>query len=246
MNGVREPRGAAARAFSAGEEALLRGAGRPKEWPAGAVVLVEGGPPEGVVLIHEGLVKTTADTPGGYTSLLAVRGPGELVGELSCLDRRPRSATVMAVRPVRGTVIAADRFLRLLEQHDALALSLVRSITGRLRASDRLRADQGALPAQARVARVLLDLALHHGAGVPRAPGARVVALSQSEVASASGTSRESVVRALRQLQRDGVVSTARGRITVHDLRALAHWTDPPGARTPHRRPGAPAGRCHR
>jgi CRP/FNR family transcriptional regulator, cyclic AMP receptor protein len=212
--------------FTPDEEGVLRGAGRPKDWPAGAVIFFEGDPPDSVVLIHEGLVKTTADARSGYTSLLALRGPGELVGELACLDRRPRSATVTTMRPVHGTVITADRFIGLLEQNGALALSLVRSIIGRLRDSDRLRADQGALPTSTRVARVLLDLALHHGTEVRDAPDARTVTVSQADLASASGTSRESAVRALRQLQHDAIVSTSRGRITVHDVRALCRWID--------------------
>lgn len=215
----------------------MRSAGRPRKWPPGAVVFSEGAPPDSVVLIHEGLVKTTAEARNGYTSLLAVRGPGELVGELACLDRRPRSATVTTMRPVHGTVIVADRFIALLEQNGALALSLVRSITRRLRDSDRLRSDQGALPASVRVARVLLDLALDYGAEVSGgAVGARMVAVSQADLASAAGTSRESAVRVLRQLQREAVVSTSRGRITVHDVQTLCHWIE----LTPHRGSGDP------
>jgi CRP/FNR family transcriptional regulator, cyclic AMP receptor protein len=225
-DGTAVPPRAGQRPFTPDEEALLRGAGRSRDWRSGAVIFCEGDPPDRVVLIHEGLVKTTADARSGYTSLLAVRGPGELVGELACLDRRPRSATVTTMRPVRGTVIAAGRFIDLLEQNGALALSLVRSITGRLRDSDRLRADQGASPASIRVSRVLLDLALHHGTEVRYAPDARTVTVSQVDLASASGTSRESVVRALRKLQRDDIASTSRGRITVHDVRALHRWID--------------------
>lgn len=225
-DGTAGPPRAARKPFTVGEKELLRGAGRPKSWRPGAVIFFQGDSPDGVVLVHEGLVKTTVEARSGYTSLLAVRGPGELVGELSCLDRRPRSATVTAMRPVRGTFITADRFIGLLEQHDALALALARSVTGRLRDADRMRADQGALPALTRVARVLLELALLHGAEVRDAPFARVVAVSQSDVASASGTSRESVVRAMRQFQREALVSTSRGRITVHDVRALSRRID--------------------
>ncbi|MEW2194057.1 Crp/Fnr family transcriptional regulator [Streptomyces microflavus] len=210
--------------FTAQEEVLLRGVGTSRDWLSGEVIFLEGGTPDSVVLIREGLVKATSHARSGYISLLAVRGPGQLVGELACLDRMPRSATVTTLQSVKGTVITADRFTELLRQNGALALSLIRSITSRLRDADRLRADQGALPANDRVARVLLDLALRHGTANRHAPYARTLAVSQADLASASGTSRESAVRALRLLQGGDVVSTSRGRITVHDVRNLSRW----------------------
>ncbi|MET7614784.1 Crp/Fnr family transcriptional regulator [Streptomyces seoulensis] len=210
--------------FAADEVVLLCRAGRPKDWASGEVLLLEGGIPDSVVLIHEGLVKATSHAASGYVSLLAIRGPGQLVGELACLDRMPRSATVTALQPVHGTIITAARFTELLRQNGALALSLIRSITGRLRDADRLRADHGALPASARVARVLLDTVLRHGTSTRDDPYARVLDVSQADLASASGTSRESAVRALRVLQGDGLVSTSRGRIVVHDVRTLSRW----------------------
>ncbi|MFJ9320462.1 Crp/Fnr family transcriptional regulator [Streptomyces globisporus] len=209
------------RPFTESEEKVLRSAGRSRTWPAGTVLFLQGDAPDCLALVTEGRVKITAEARSGYTSLLSLRGPGELVGEMACLDRRTRSATAVTVTPVRGTAITAARFLGLLEQDHGLALSILRSIVARLRHADALRADQGALSAGARVARVLLDLALRHGTEVGAEDHACVVPVSQADLAGAAGTSRESVVRALRELQRDGVVTTSRGRIVVHDLRGL-------------------------
>ncbi|MFF2137921.1 Crp/Fnr family transcriptional regulator [Streptomyces sp. NPDC058193] len=207
--------------FTESEEELLRSVGRSRTWPAGAGLFFKGDAPDSLILVTEGRVKITADARSGYTSLLSLRGPGELVGEMACLDRRARSATAVTVMPVRGTVIASARFLALLEQDHGLTLSVLRSIVARLRHADALRADQGALSAGTRVTRVLLDLALRHGIAVGAEEHACVVPVSQADLAGAAGTSRESVVRALRELQRDGVVTTSRGRIVVHDLRGL-------------------------
>ncbi|MFF4697532.1 Crp/Fnr family transcriptional regulator [Streptomyces chattanoogensis] len=212
------------RPFSSDEVRLIRDRGRTRIWKQGVVLFLEGDPPDSVVLIEEGLVKITADADNGYTSLLAIRGPGELIGEMACLDGRARSATVTAMQTVRGTAVTSDRFLALLEEHGSLALSVIRSITARLRDSDGLRADQGALPAGVRVARVLLDLALRHGSEAPGRPGGRALSVNQQELAGAAGTSRESVVRTLRRLQDHGLVTTSRGRTLVLDLRSLARW----------------------
>ncbi|TJZ41977.1 Crp/Fnr family transcriptional regulator [Streptomyces piniterrae] len=203
---------------------MIRAAGRTRTWQQGVVLFLEGDPPDSVALIEEGLVKITADSDNGYTSLLAIRGPGELIGEMACLDGRTRSATVTAMQTVRGTVVTSERFLALLEEHGPLALSVIRSITARLRDSDGLRADQGALPAGVRVARVLLGLALRHGTAPPGQPGSRALSVNQQELAGAAGTSRESVVRTLRRLQDHGLVTTSRGRTLVLDLRTLARW----------------------
>ncbi|MGW4839789.1 Crp/Fnr family transcriptional regulator [Streptomyces globisporus] len=207
------------------ETSLIRGAGRRRSWRGGETLFAEGDAPREVVYIEVGVVKATSDARNGYTSLLALRGPGELVGELACIDGRPRSATVTAMREIRGTAVAADRFLRLLAENGPLALSITRIVSVRLRQANRLRALQGALPTTARVARVLLDLWLGHGTGDGRSPTDRAVLVSQVELAGAAGTSRESVVRALRLLQENRLITTSRGRILVHDAEALGRWS---------------------
>jgi CRP-like cAMP-binding protein len=128
------------------------------------------------------------------------------------------------MREVAGVSVPAGRFLRLLEEHGALALAVLRSVTVRLRDSDRLRAEHGAYSAGVRVARVLLDIALRHGVPAGEPPGALAVMVNQQELAGAAGTSRESVVRTLRLLHRDGLVVPARGQLLVTDPERLGKW----------------------
>ncbi|MDI2129831.1 Crp/Fnr family transcriptional regulator [Yinghuangia seranimata] len=210
--------------FSSRQCAVLAGSGVARVWERGEELLRHGGPPDCAILIGEGLVKITAYADTGYEGLLALRGPGELVGELSCIDDKPRSATATAMRTVHGTVITAAAFRRLLARDGELSFAILRSVVGRLRDSDGMRLDQGAHPAGARIARVLLDLALRHGADVSDAPDARTVSVNQQELAGAAGTSRESVVRTLRVLQQDGLVSTSRGRTRINDMWRLGRW----------------------
>ncbi|BBC34822.1 hypothetical protein SGFS_061160 [Streptomyces graminofaciens] len=210
--------------FTADELRIVRDAGRRRDWEHGETLMREGSPSDDIVLVEDGLVKISAETANGYTSVLALRGPGELLGELSCVDGGPRSATVTAIRAGRGVVVTADRFRQLLTQPGPLALAVLRSVTARLRHSDRLRAEHGAYPAGARVARVLADLALCHGVPVADPPGAVVVRITQEELAGAAGTSRESVARTVRELRRDGLVTVTRGRAVVPDAAALLRW----------------------
>jgi CRP-like cAMP-binding protein len=61
--------------------------------------------PREVLLLRSGRVRVSAATPGGRRLLLAFRGPGELVGELSAIDEQPRSASVVALEPVEALVL---------------------------------------------------------------------------------------------------------------------------------------------
>lgn len=210
--------------FTPDELGLIRSAGRDRAWGHGETLMPEGSSPDDVILIGTGLVKVARESENGYTSILAVRGPGELLGELSCLDGMPRSATATAMRDVAGVSVPAGRFLRLLEEHGPLALAVLRSVTLRLRDSDRLRAEHGAYSAGVRVARVLLDIALRHGVAAGEPPGGLAVMVNQQELAGAAGTSRETVVRTLRVLHQDGLVVPARGRLLVTDPEQLAKW----------------------
>lgn len=212
--------------FSPDELMLLRSAGRVRAWERGEVLIQQGGRPESVILIIGGLAKITAESTNGYTSLLALRGPGELVGELSCLDGSKRSATVTAMDRVEGVVVGADAFRRLLTEHGRLSLAVLCSVIARLRDSDTLRAGYGARTAKARLSRVLLDLAGRYGVTLATPSGAVAVNMNQQELAGAAGTSRESVVRCLRAMQADGVVATSRGRTVVLDLERLREQAD--------------------
>src|SRR5688500_8725643 len=98
----------------------------------------------GEVLIRE------ADTTDGV--LLAVRGPGALVGELSAVSREPRSATVQALEAVTGFVMPLAEFEVYLKEHGRIAYLLMRLIAERLRDADRKRIEFGAQDTTGRVA----------------------------------------------------------------------------------------------
>lgn len=177
-----------------------------------------------MILVLSGLAKVTAESDNGYTSVLALRGPGELVGELSCLDGSRRSATVTALERIEGVQLGKETFLRLLRDNAALTLAVLCSVVTRLRDSDSMRTEQGARSSRSLLARVLLDTAVRHGVPVDDPRGALVVRMNQQELAGAAGVSRESVVRSLRAMQEAGLVTTSRGRTCVLDLAGVRRW----------------------
>jgi len=193
-------------------------AGRPRRWDRGTTVMSEGDTSDWVLVLTEGRVKVSSHTSSGTEVVLAVRGPGALLGEMSAIDGSPRSATVTALEPIAG--IAIRDFTGFLQEHGRIAVLLMQLVTGRLRDADRKRIEYGAFDTTGRVATRLLELAERYGEKTNG--GVRVaLPLSQDELAGWTGASREAVSKALRTLRDRGLIETGRRRVVVHDMEGL-------------------------
>jgi CRP-like cAMP-binding protein len=197
---------------------VLRAAGRPRRWDRGTTVMSEGDTSDWVLVLTEGRVKVSSHTSSGTEVVLAVRGPGALLGEMSAIDGSPRSATVTTLEPIAG--IAIRDFTGFLQEHGRIAVLLMQLVTGRLRDADRKRIEYGAFDTTGRVATRLLELAERYGEKTDG--GVRVaLPLSQDELAGWTGASREAVSKALRTLRDRGLIETGRRRVVVHDMEGL-------------------------
>jgi CRP-like cAMP-binding protein len=200
------------------DQTALLSLGRRRRFHRNARMFTEGDPSDFVLVVLEGNAKIVVTTELGDESLLGVRGPGDLLGELGALDSAPRLASAVALEPLEGQVVTADEFRAFVAQHPDTALELTRMIIGRLREADRRRAEFGSYDATSRVARLLADLAAEQSRA--ERPGADV-RLSQEEIGELVGTSRESVARALAVLRERGLVSTGHRSVTVLEFDAL-------------------------
>ncbi|MBO3750475.1 Crp/Fnr family transcriptional regulator [Streptosporangiaceae bacterium NEAU-GS5] len=204
--------------LNAEEVADLREAGRPRRWERGATVMGEGDTSDWVLVLTSGRVKVSSHTASGTEVVLAVRGPGALVGDMSALDGHPRSATVTALEPIEGLVV--HDFAGYLRGHGRVAVLLMQLIVSRLRDADRKRVEYGAFDTTGRVATRLVELAERFGE--PTNGGVRVMLpLSQDELAGWTGASREAVSKALRSLRDRGLIETGRRRVIIYDLEGL-------------------------
>jgi CRP-like cAMP-binding protein len=198
----------------------LSGRGRRRRWPAGSSLFLEGDRSGTVVFVLSGRVKVFSLTEHGEEILLAVRGRGALLGEVSAVDGGPRSASVAALEPIEALVLTADAFVEFLRGHADAATVLLQLVVARLRDADRKRVEFAAYDIASRVARRLVELAERFGE--PDGHGVRItVALSQDELAGWVGASREAVAKALRVLRERGLISTGRRTMTVLDLPGL-------------------------
>ncbi|MER6832083.1 Crp/Fnr family transcriptional regulator [Streptosporangium sp. NPDC000563] len=200
------------------EVKALYAAGRPRRWDRGDTLCTEGDESDWVLVLTSGRVKVSSHTAVGSEVVLAVRGPGALLGEFAAIDGLPRSATVTALEPVEG--ITVRDFSSYLRDHGRVAVLLMRMVIGKMRDSDRKRIEYGAFDTTGRVATRLVELAERYGE--PDNGGVRVaLPLSQDELAGWTGASREAVSKALRSLRDRGLIETGRRRVIIHDMEGL-------------------------
>ncbi|MDU0289949.1 Crp/Fnr family transcriptional regulator [Saccharothrix longispora] len=202
------------------EHGVLGTTGIERDYTAGSVVCREGEITGHVIVVRRGLLRVTATTSGGTEKVLAVRGAGDIVGERSAVDGLPRSATVQALGAVRALVLSASAFASLCQRYPRIAWAVLTVVVARQRDTDRQRVQISGTATQ-RVAAVLIDVALQRGIADQGA-----VALSQEELAGIAGTSRESLVRVLRALREEGIISTGRRKIEIHRVSRLYDFTN--------------------
>ena len=199
---------------------VLAALGRTRRYAPGAPLFLEGDPGGSVIIVQSGRVKVFATSDTGHHVLLAVRGPGDVLGDLSAIDGEPRSATGTALDTVDAQVIPAEQFREFLVAVPDAALVLLRVVIHRMRDADRVRVEFGARDTLGRVAARLVELAETHGEATE--DGVKVaLPLTQDDLAQWVAASREAVARALASLRRRHLITTARRDITIIDLDGL-------------------------
>jgi CRP/FNR family cyclic AMP-dependent transcriptional regulator len=198
----------------------LKSHGMSRRYARGTALFHEGQTAERVLVLLSGTVKLSSVSEEGREVLLALRGPGDLLGELGALDGRPRSASAIALDDVEALVMPASDFRAFLERQHSAALVIIELLATRLRDADRKRVEFAAQDSMGRVAARIVEMSERFGE--ERDGAMRIdLPISQEELAGWTGCSRDSVVKALQALRGLGWIDTERRRITVYDLDAL-------------------------
>jgi len=195
----------------------------PRRLDAGQVVFREGDTSDTCYIVQTGHCRAIREHPDGRAITLAQFGPGDIFGELAMFDDETRSATIETIEAVDLIALLAADMRRLMREHSDIAVKLVISLGRRLREANERISRQSFQTVQSRVATVVAQLATQavtDGA----AQADVVVKATQAEIAQLAGSSRESASRFLAVLERAGVITQGRGRVTVHDLDALQRY----------------------
>jgi CRP-like cAMP-binding protein len=184
---------------------------KPVRLKADEVLFLASDPGDGCYRIDEGLLKVSMMSRTGTERILSFMGPGSIVGELSMIDGRPRSAAVVAVRDATLSFLSRSAFEAFAQRQPEIYKSLVTLLATRLRETDTVIAAGSFLPLKGRVASTLLELAVHFGQDVG---SGRVVIrqkIGQSDIAAMAGIARENVSRILNDWKRRKLVSRLSG-----------------------------------
>jgi CRP-like cAMP-binding protein len=195
----------------------------PRSFRAHQVIFREGDASDTCYVVQSGHARAVREHADGRSIALAHFGPGDIFGELAMFDDERRSATVEAIEDVQAIAILGADMRRLLREHADISYKLVIALGRRLRETNERLARQSFQTVQSRVAGVLAQLVEQ-----ARAEGAEdgdvLLIATQAEVAQLAGSSRESASRFLAVLERAGIVSQGRGRLTVHEPEALSRY----------------------
>jgi CRP/FNR family transcriptional regulator, cyclic AMP receptor protein len=202
------------------ERASLADLGRITVYPPGAVMCVEGDPATHVFVLVDGWVKILSVTRDGHELTLALRGQGDVIGEIAGETSGYRTATVQAIGTVRALIVAYEKFSSFLDSHVGAGHAYRHMFAQRWNDTDVLLRSRSVTSGAQRLARLLLDLAARHGVAAGREVHV-AMPLTQVELASMAGTSRATVTRALSNWRRRGIIRTGQRDVTITDLAAL-------------------------
>jgi CRP/FNR family transcriptional regulator, cyclic AMP receptor protein len=193
---------------------------------AGQMLFLAGDEGDGCYRVEEGLLKASIVAPGGGERILAILGPGSIVGELSMIDGAPRSASVSALRDSKLSFVSRAAFDEFGRSEPQLHRHVMVLLARRLRDTNDALTATSFLSVKGRVARALLSLAEAFGQDVP---GGRILVrqkVTQSDLAAMAGIARENVSRVLKDWTDRALVSRLAGYYCLDNRAAIEREAD--------------------
>jgi len=189
---------------------VVRSVANEKQYPKNAVVLTEGEMGDSLYMIQSGKVKVFIGDQDGREMILKLLGPGDFFGEMSMIEKQPRSASVTTLEGSVFLVMSHASFEKCIEQVPRIATIVMRILAQRVREADKKIGTLALMDVYGRVASTLLELAVVDN-------GKMMVSekLSQQDLANMVGASREMVNRILKDLSDRGFISVESKSITI-------------------------------
>ena len=183
-----------------------------RRYPPKTLIVQEGDRPDSLYIIVEGRLKAYVSDASGREVILSTMGPGEYFGEVA-LDEGPRSASVMSLEPCVLSVVPLADFDMFIRANPAFASHFIDSLLGRIRTLTKNVGSLALMDAYGRVARLLLESSVTRG-GVQFVPER----LTQADIASRVGCTREMVSRIFKDLVQRRYISLEDDRIVIHGI----------------------------
>jgi CRP/FNR family transcriptional regulator, cyclic AMP receptor protein len=193
---------------------------RRRTFRPGEAIFHRDDPGQVLYVIKDGRVRIRLTSAEGQEVALAVFGPGESFGEMAILDGQPRSADAIAIDKVEVYTLQRQDFVQVIRNHPDIAIHVMKLLSERIREANQMVEDLIFLDVYGRVAKKLLELSDEYG--VDTDEGRRIdLRLTQQELASMVGASRESVNKVMGYFTNKDVISTDKHKITILRLAEL-------------------------
>lgn len=209
------------RDLAPGELQELQRSATHRRYAGGDQIFAPSASPESVYLLEGGLVRIYRLSESGYETTLGYIAPGEVFGEVALFGSQPRESFAQAVGPAGVWRIGRDAFQRLLGARPGLMTPISRQVSERLKRVEARVEDLVVRSVRGRVARMVLELAQTFG----RNEADRVmidVPLTQGELATLVGATRQTVNQVIGELSAEGLLSHDRRRLSISDRDGLA------------------------
>jgi CRP/FNR family cyclic AMP-dependent transcriptional regulator len=193
---------------------LLARSGRFENLAKGEILFFQSDPSESAYIVRNGKISIVLINADGREMVINEMQTGEMFGELGLLTKKPRSTSAVARSNCEVFVVPRQVFLRIVEDEPSLVRLILEMTADRLQMSGKRESALAFLDAQARLARLLLELEeqeQHKG----------YVTISQDELAHRTGLIRQTVAKALGKWRRAGWLITGRGHILILNRKAL-------------------------
>jgi CRP/FNR family cyclic AMP-dependent transcriptional regulator len=209
------------RGLDLAERKMLVAHARIRNFAAAEVIFLAGMAQNGLMIVISGSVRISGRSRDGKEILLAIVRPGEIFGEIGLLDGKERSADAHAMTDCSVAILARRDVMAFLDRHPQGWRGFVDVLCSRLRRTDNQLVEVALLPLPIRLAKTLLRVIGFEAGGVPPGIKQNVVRLSQRELGTIVGVSREQVNRCLQEWQSRGLVRIDYGAISILDSAGL-------------------------
>ena len=206
--------------LTARERGDLTAVGHFRVYRPGSILCNEGEVNTHLLVLVNGSVKIISDTAAGDRRVVALRGQGDVIGEISGETTGQRTATAQAIDEVHALIVGYDRFGAFLESHPKAARAYLHVMIGRWGEAAATLSTLSVTSGTQRLAALLLELAGRHGNGT-NGEIKITIPLSQDELASLASTSRSTVTRAFKSWRRRGFIRTGQRETTILNRQAL-------------------------
>lgn len=201
--------------------------GRSLTLDADETLFLAGDEGDGCYRVEDGLLKASVAAPNGGERILAILGPGSVVGELSMIDGAPRSASVTALRNSKLCYVSRADFEAIGKASPEIYQHVMKVLARRLRDTNNALAASSFLSLKGRVARALLSLAEAFGKDVGSGRILIRQKVNQSDLAAMAGIARENVSRVLKDWTDRGLVSRLAGYYCIEKRDAVRREAEP-------------------